>query len=237
MWLWQPNGEELNEKEGRIFMTLEQLITEKIDFLKRQEANALKLGTRAGTKLAEMNHSNWVLLESLMTIQQSGLNTENLKIVKTLIDAPTKDWSWFQKKPVNIKAALLDEDCLIETLEGLMKASKGDWIIQGIKGELYACKPGIFKETYSELQSEADSRCDAHKSCDECGGELQWEECYDCDGVGAYHDCGEDTCCCADPDPNCECPTCSGDGGWQFCDLCRSRAVAELAKQQSEVKS
>ena len=36
----------------------------------------------------------------------------------------------------------------IETLEGVMTASPGDWIIRGIKGEFYPCKPDIFAETY-----------------------------------------------------------------------------------------
>lgn len=36
----------------------------------------------------------------------------------------------------------------IETLEGLMVAKTGDWIIRGIKGELYPCKPDIFEATY-----------------------------------------------------------------------------------------
>ena len=36
----------------------------------------------------------------------------------------------------------------IRTLEGVMRADEGDWIIQGVRGELYPCKPGIFSETY-----------------------------------------------------------------------------------------
>lgn len=36
----------------------------------------------------------------------------------------------------------------ITTLEGVMTAGPGDWIIQGIKGELYPCKPEIFAATY-----------------------------------------------------------------------------------------
>lgn len=36
----------------------------------------------------------------------------------------------------------------IHTLEGVMKASFGDYIIKGVKGELYPCKPDIFNETY-----------------------------------------------------------------------------------------
>ncbi len=36
----------------------------------------------------------------------------------------------------------------IETLEGRMTASPGDWIIKGVKGEFYPCKPDIFAATY-----------------------------------------------------------------------------------------
>lgn len=36
----------------------------------------------------------------------------------------------------------------IETAEGVMRAEPGDWIIKGIKGEFYPCKPDIFEATY-----------------------------------------------------------------------------------------
>jgi hypothetical protein len=36
----------------------------------------------------------------------------------------------------------------IETLEGVMKASENDFIIKGVNGEFYPCKPEIFKQTY-----------------------------------------------------------------------------------------
>lgn len=36
----------------------------------------------------------------------------------------------------------------IKTLEGVMTAQQGDWIIQGVNGELYPCKPDIFEKTY-----------------------------------------------------------------------------------------
>lgn len=39
----------------------------------------------------------------------------------------------------------------ILTLEGAMQADVGDWIIQGIKGELYPCKPDIFAATYEAV--------------------------------------------------------------------------------------
>lgn len=37
---------------------------------------------------------------------------------------------------------------VIETLEGEHRANVGDWIIRGVKGELYPCKPDIFAMTY-----------------------------------------------------------------------------------------
>ena len=36
----------------------------------------------------------------------------------------------------------------IETLEGTMTVSKGDWVIKGVSGEFYPCKPDIFEKTY-----------------------------------------------------------------------------------------
>lgn len=43
---------------------------------------------------------------------------------------------------------------LIETLEGTMSASEGDYIIKGISGEFYSCKPDIFHKTYEEVSNE-----------------------------------------------------------------------------------
>ena len=40
---------------------------------------------------------------------------------------------------------------VIETLEGDMTANVGDYIIKGVQGEFYPCKPDIFKQTYDEL--------------------------------------------------------------------------------------
>ncbi len=40
---------------------------------------------------------------------------------------------------------------LIPTLEGQMRADLGDWIIKGVKGEFYPCKPDIFDATYEEV--------------------------------------------------------------------------------------
>ena len=39
----------------------------------------------------------------------------------------------------------------IDTLEGVMRASYGDFIIKGVNGEFYPCKPDIFEKTYEEV--------------------------------------------------------------------------------------
>jgi hypothetical protein len=47
-----------------------------------------------------------------------------------------------------------DEALYIDTLEGTMRAERGDWIIKGVKGEFYPCKPDIFEATYEAVASE-----------------------------------------------------------------------------------
>lgn len=75
----------------------------------------------------------------------------------------------YRKKPVVIEAIQYDGDnwddievwtdfrakhwrssnvMAIETLEGTMTTNVGDWIIKGVKGEFYPCKPDIFEATY-----------------------------------------------------------------------------------------
>jgi hypothetical protein len=39
----------------------------------------------------------------------------------------------------------------IDTLEGFIHASSGDWIIRGVQGEFYPCKPDIFEQTYEAV--------------------------------------------------------------------------------------
>lgn len=50
-------------------------------------------------------------------------------------------------------AQLLDPEHLeIRTLEGTMRADVGDWIIKGVQGEFYPCKPDIFEATYEPAE-------------------------------------------------------------------------------------
>ena len=77
----------------------------------------------------------------------------------------------FRKKPVEIEAmqwtgnnieeisvfcgensAILDgRQLCIFTLEGTLRADAGDWIIRGVKGEVYPCKPDIFEQIYERV--------------------------------------------------------------------------------------
>ena len=60
---------------------------------------------------------------------------------------------------------------------------------------------------------------DWQAQCARCGSSMDWQECENCDGEGlSGHDCGEDCCCCADPEePNVPCGICGGHGGWNRC--------------------
>ena len=58
----------------------------------------------------------------------------------------------FKKKPIVIEAYQTDKQLIINTLEGDMKANSGDWIITGVEGEQYPCKPDIFEKTYDPVE-------------------------------------------------------------------------------------
>jgi hypothetical protein len=52
----------------------------------------------------------------------------------------------------NRECCVHDDGGLIHTLEGDMHVTPGDWIITGVKGEVYPCKPDIFEATYEEAE-------------------------------------------------------------------------------------
>lgn len=62
---------------------------------------------------------------------------------------------WFTKAAINGTVYYNEASgkLTICTLEGDMIVNKGDWIIQGINGEIYPCKPDIFEKTYDLLES------------------------------------------------------------------------------------
>lgn len=60
------------------------------------------------------------------------------------------------KKTHTFELDLVTRQAYIETLEGNMLVEPGDWIITGVKGEHYPCKPDIFEMTYEAMPADED---------------------------------------------------------------------------------
>lgn len=58
----------------------------------------------------------------------------------------------YRKKPVIVEAYQTEIEMDVNTLEGTIHASAGDYIITGVNGERYPCKPDIFKKTYEPVE-------------------------------------------------------------------------------------
>lgn len=58
---------------------------------------------------------------------------------------------WFVEAEERDDIQLAGHTLYIKTLEGEMQAKPGDWIIRGVKGEIYPCKPDIFAATYDPV--------------------------------------------------------------------------------------
>ena len=69
------------------------------------------------------------------------------------IDTPERleELSRFGLEPVNVSYKG-NPVLKIQTLEGEMTAQVGDYIIKGVQGEFYPCKPDIFEQTYEKVQ-------------------------------------------------------------------------------------
>jgi len=59
---------------------------------------------------------------------------------------------FYRKKPVTITAIQMDKPFEIQTLEGIMQGEVGDYLIKGIRGELYPCKKETFRDSYEEIK-------------------------------------------------------------------------------------
>ena len=79
-----------------------------------------------------------------VVIEARRFDSEDLLIQEGLAD-------WCNGKLCGIKLPAKDRVIKIDTLEGEIEASYGDWIIKGVKGEFYPCKPDIFELTYEKV--------------------------------------------------------------------------------------
>ena len=82
-----------------------------------------------------------------------------MKFRKKPIEVEAVQWTGTQESIEKIKKLGSDREiaCVegvlfINTLEGLMEAGDKDWIIKGINGEVYPCKPDIFEKTYDVVE-------------------------------------------------------------------------------------
>lgn len=76
--------------------------------------------------------------------------------VSEVLRAASKEWDalpdWVAQAYEGGSLLLLPHWLEILTLEGTMRAELSDWLIQGVKGELYPCKPDIFEATYEKVE-------------------------------------------------------------------------------------
>ena len=79
-------------------------------------------------------------------IQWTGLNLEEIKqFVGESLEYDILDTAW------EVGKARPHIYLRIHTLEGIMNASEGDYIIKGLRGEFYPCKPDVFEKKYEVI--------------------------------------------------------------------------------------
>lgn len=87
-----------------------------------------------------------------VTVEAIQWTGKNLREVITFTDGPPDTRSHHAGMAWEAYADLVARDGLkIYTLEGKMLANHGDWIIRGVKGEMYPCKDEIFRLTYEPV--------------------------------------------------------------------------------------
>ena len=64
----------------------------------------------------------------------------------------------------------------IQTLEGIITAAPNDWVIKGIAGEFYLCKPDIFEMTYEEVDTDTQEKSELYIPDDTCPGCMKPKE-------------------------------------------------------------
>lgn len=75
-----------------------------------------------------------------------------IKLSRSCSFAP-EEWYWDAVRNNTIYHAA-DGYTYIKTLEGVMRAESGDYIMRGVNGEIYSCKADIFEKTYEKVEQE-----------------------------------------------------------------------------------
>ena len=66
-------------------------------------------------------------------------------------EIPNYDFKQAIKKPIPVRCIQMQEPFRVETLEGIFEGKAGDYLMVGVKGEMYPCAKDIFEETYDLL--------------------------------------------------------------------------------------
>jgi hypothetical protein len=96
----------------------------------------------AGVTIMNLYRKKPVIVEAIQ-LPPKGIDMQPQDV--DLLHVVLRDADWSSGK---------DETLEIITLEGVMTASPGDWIIRGVRGECYPCKPDIFEATYEPVAGE-----------------------------------------------------------------------------------
>lgn len=92
-------------------------------------------------------------VKKLVEIEAIQLKEDNIIEVFDFLDGANYKETKSAEELEDFSQMMLKQGYIeIETLEGIMKTSFGDYIIKGVKGELYPCKPDIFEATYEEVR-------------------------------------------------------------------------------------
>lgn len=132
-----------------------------------------------------------------MKFRKKPVVIEAYQLPGTGEDVPESFHDWCNEVGFTEFESGRDETLVIPTLEGDMVASPGDWIIKGVKGEFYPCKPDIFAATYEAADEQtlsdtdrlnfiAESGSSVRRTLDSRKNLIVWGWSYPNDGAGVH---------------------------------------------------
>jgi len=117
-------------------------------------ANWDKLNKELDSALDSMTQEDWINWKNKNKMIRYRKKPVEIEAIQWTGDNLTELLSFCPvcyPKPTAVDYKVTKNELFISTLEGPMKASIGDYIIKGVKGEFYPCKPDIFELTYDKI--------------------------------------------------------------------------------------
>lgn len=136
-------------------------ISEKENFLLSYKPNDLRVACTEHKSASAVDLYRWMLFwmkENTMNNRILTIRKKPVEVQAALFDGSKESLDVINSdkfKGQSTRRMELQEDgtLAIHTLEGVMRASVGDYVIKGVNGELYPCKPDIFKKTYDVVDN------------------------------------------------------------------------------------